>query len=183
MATTDPLVGKTVVMKCVDTDDAQFILDLRNDPELSRYLPRLDISVEQQVEWIREQRERAGDYYFVIWDNSGTRIGTLSIYGIEGGHGENGRLACTGNALQVMEAEYLVNEFTFETLGLDFFVSNVGMENEAPRRMVEYFGGKFFDDEAFFLKGMKVVPARTYKEDYRVSRKKIERLLKIRREQ
>ena len=56
--------GKYVDLKYVTVEDATIVLELRQDPELTKDLPRLDITEEEQKEWIRKQQLREGDYYF-----------------------------------------------------------------------------------------------------------------------
>lgn len=65
-------------IRTVDESDAQFIVELRTDPYLSRYLSETSISVESQIAWIRQYqiRENNGEeYYFVILDREGNRLG------------------------------------------------------------------------------------------------------------
>lgn len=176
MAVTKPLVGKTVTLRCAETQDAQFIIDLRNDSELSKYLPKLEVTIDEQKRWIERQRALEGDYYFVIWNNDGERIGTLSIYDIDNDHGENGRMANIGSAIEILEAEYLVHMFTFDVLNLQYFTSEVAIDNSSALKMVDYFGGTL-DDGFFELNGMRTIHARTYRKDFMDSKKKIERIL------
>ena len=80
-----PLVGETVELRACDARDAEFTLSLRNDPRMAGFIPPLDISIDEQKKWIRMQREKAGDYFFIIWDKKlGKRIGTISVYDIDG---------------------------------------------------------------------------------------------------
>ncbi|QMU55885.1 MAG: GNAT family N-acetyltransferase [Candidatus Mycalebacterium zealandia] len=75
--------GLTVSFRFVREDDAEFILNLRLDPELGLYLSPTDPSVEKQREWLAEykRREEAGEEYFYIITNNknGKRCGTARL--------------------------------------------------------------------------------------------------------
>ena len=110
--------GKYVYLKSADVDDADFTLSLRKDPSLTRYLPKLDITVEQQKRWIETQRSKEGDYFFVVRRKDHTPIGTVSIYNVNGDTSESGRLALIGNAIENTEAALLLFCFAFDILHL-----------------------------------------------------------------
>ena len=59
-----------LVARFVKEDDAAFIVQLRTDPILSRFLHATDSSVEKQKEWIhsyKERESRGEDYYFIFF--------------------------------------------------------------------------------------------------------------------
>jgi hypothetical protein len=71
--------------RLIDEDDAPFILKLRTNPKLSRYLHSVDGTLTGQQEWIKKykEREKAGqDYYFIFFDGA-TPIGLNRIYNIQ----------------------------------------------------------------------------------------------------
>jgi len=55
------LIGKNLHMRPVTVDDAQFILDLRLDPDLNKYLNKTSPSLKNQIEWINDQIKRQND--------------------------------------------------------------------------------------------------------------------------
>lgn len=134
------IVGKYVELQYARIEDAEFILKIRQDPELTKYLPRLDISVEQQKNWLKEQQLRDGDYYFVVWRKDGKPIGTIRVYNIREKQGETGSIAIKGTATETMEAKLLCDDFAYETLGLKDLSNIVRTENIAIIRFVERFG-------------------------------------------
>lgn len=122
MALVDPIEGFGLVLRCVEERDAQFALDLRADPELTQYLPPLTITVEQQQAWIRGQREKPGDWYFVAERRYGGQPeGFISVYAHEPdkGRAEWGRWILKPGSLAAWECEYLMHRFSFEVLGLN----------------------------------------------------------------
>ena len=72
-------------VRFVNEDDATFILRLRTDPKLSRFLhPTLpDVSLQRQ--WIAQYKDRqhnGTDFYFMFEKPAGVRIGVCRIYDI-----------------------------------------------------------------------------------------------------
>lgn len=74
--------GVTVSFRPVEESDAEFILSLRLDPDLGRYMSPTDPSVEKQREWIAEykKREAAGEECYYIVRNSGRNCGTVRMF-------------------------------------------------------------------------------------------------------
>ena len=69
------ITGKHINLRTVTTADAEFILSLRMDSGLNRYLSRVEGAIEEQQSWIEsyKEREAAGsEYYFVIEDKRGS---------------------------------------------------------------------------------------------------------------
>ncbi len=122
--------GKFVNLRPVKEEDAEFILRLRNDPEISKFLPSLDVTVEQQRNWIGKQRLDNDSYYFIMEDKSNNPIGTISVYNIEDNHAESGRFCSIGNPIQNSEASLLHFDFIFNKLKLEYLDSWVYKENK-----------------------------------------------------
>lgn len=111
------LEGKYVNLKSVMEEDAEFTLSLRQDPKLTKYLPYLDITLEQQKKWIRKQQEDPTDYFFAVFDKRGSRIGTQGVYNIESDTAEGGRLAMrSSDPFQIFESGLLLSDFIFYEL-------------------------------------------------------------------
>ena len=56
----------------VNESDAEFIVKLRTDPVLGKWIHSTDSDIENQKQWLREykERERNGlDYYFIFYKN------------------------------------------------------------------------------------------------------------------
>lgn len=132
--------GKYVSLKSATIEDAEFTLALRQNPVLTKYLPRLDIGIDQQKSWIVSQREKAGDYFFVVRNIENQPIGTVSIYEINGDTSESGRLALIGNALENAEASMLLFEFAFNVLGLKKVTGYIVDGNKRAERFNRQFG-------------------------------------------
>lgn len=132
--------GKYVYLKSVTVDDAEFTLSLRQNPTLTRYLPKLDITLEQQKSWITLQRKKEGDYFFVAKTFDNIPIGTVSIYEIHEDSSESGRLALIGDPLQNTEASLLLFRFAFDILGLKKVTGYIVDGNRRADRFNKQFG-------------------------------------------
>lgn len=132
--------GKYVDLRSVTEEDAEYTLAIRQDPEFVKFLPRLDITIEQQRDWIRKQREEKGDYFFLAVSKEDRPIGTLGVYNVMEEISESGRLALKGDALQNMEASMLLFKFSFEVLGIHKITGYVYADNKRAIRFNKKFG-------------------------------------------
>lgn len=80
------LIGKIIILRLVEENDAHFILQLRNKAELKKYISDTNISLEEQKEWIKNYkiRERQGKEFYFVVINKKTRglCGTVRIYNV-----------------------------------------------------------------------------------------------------
>nr|WP_306448964.1 GNAT family N-acetyltransferase [Odoribacter splanchnicus] len=125
-----PIIGKHVIMRSVECGDAEFILKLRLDESIRKFISPTENNVEKQIQWIQEQREREGDYYFLYTDLNGENLGVISVYNVKDGTGETGRQMSFGGSIHNMEAEYLLMCFAFETLKLNKTTSTAYLMNK-----------------------------------------------------
>lgn len=142
MVLSDSLEGKYVCMRSVNTDDAAFICDIRNDDSLNKFVHAVSPDVEAQKEWIRQQMARENDYYFVVCSSGGSPVGLASIYDVDHARGqaEFGRWVSRGNALQNVETVVLAFDFAFDTLGMQEVYMRTMMANNTVRNFWEHFG-------------------------------------------
>lgn len=170
------LEGRYVDLKSATIEDAEFTLGIRTDPELTKYLPRISNTLEQQKMWIEQQRQKAGDYFFVVWDKKGNRIGTNSLYNINGEEGESGRLAIRGNSFQSIEAQLLMSDFSYNIIGLKDVISFVQEGNDKALRYGTTFGGVVVN-KSTDENGKVLIKQSTSKEAFEKARKNLERIL------
>lgn len=145
MAITKSIAGKYVDLISCTEEDADFTRGIRKDPEFVKYLPLIDNTLDQQKAWIRSQREKTGDYFFVVWNKKQERIGTISIFDVFENPPKAGRLALKGNAFENIEAQYLSFDFAFNTLNLDELWGFIYAENQRAIRFAEIFGATLYD--------------------------------------
>lgn len=108
-------------LRPIAMEDAPFIVKLRTDPALTRYLHEISPRVEDQIVWLERYFVRPNDYYFIIEDaNSGEPHGAIGIYDVE----ENdagaqwGRWILKHNSMAALESAWLIWEMGFSMLGL-----------------------------------------------------------------
>ncbi|KJV41245.1 GNAT family N-acetyltransferase [Acinetobacter brisouii] len=77
-------VAKTIHFRLVNEDDAEFICNLRNTPELNKHISKSTAIVDDQIRWIENYKKRENEiqeFYFIIERNDNNeRIGTIRIY-------------------------------------------------------------------------------------------------------
>lgn len=146
MALIEDVKGQYVDLRCATLDDAEFTLAIRQDPEFVKYLPKIENTLEQQKSWLAKQRIKNGDYFFVVWSKDNQRLGTISIFDLDNDP-KSGRLALRGNALQNMEAQYLLFKLAFVDMKIEKLWGFIYVENQRAIRFAQAFGVTLFDPE------------------------------------
>lgn len=126
------LEGHGYRIRPVDTSDAAFIVGLRTDPELGKYLHATSPSVDDQIAWTQRYFEREGDWYFVIEDVvSGESQGCIAIYNHAPrfGTAEWGRWIIKRGSLAALESASLIYDMGFNVLGLESMYSRTEEAN------------------------------------------------------
>ena len=116
-----PIQGQHAWLRPLAENDATFLFELRNDAELTRFVNDGPRTLEQQQGWMRSYFGRDNDLnYVVISQSSGTPVGTVALYDIDGAdrHAEQGRWLVRQDSLAAVEADFLLNRHAFETFGL-----------------------------------------------------------------
>lgn len=140
-------------MRHVDMRDADFIVKIRNDETKKKYVHAVPNDIDLQKEWIKKQHNSSGDYYFVVFDKQGHRIGLTSIYNVDviAKVAEFGRWVSWGNAAQNVESVLLTFDFAFQSFDIDTIYMRTMLDNKKVRSFWKRFGaisnGKYFDNE------------------------------------
>lgn len=139
--------GHFISLRSVEENDAEIILKWRIDENISKYLNKVDNDIEKQKNWIREQRSREGDYYFLIIDNEKNPVGTISLYNIdyEKKEGLFGRWICLSPIFAV-ESVILIHELGFECLSLNRIISKTVSNNIPVINFHKRFGASYVKD-------------------------------------
>lgn len=140
--------GIFVSLRSVEESDAEIILKWRTDENISKYLHKVDNDIEKQKNWIREQRIREGDYYFMIIDKENNPVGTISLYNIdyEKKEGVFGRWICL-SPIFAIESAILIYEFGFECLSLNRIISKTVSNNIPVINFHKRFGASYVKDK------------------------------------
>lgn len=110
--------GRFVELKSITTEDAQFSFDIRSAPENRETVGVLAKTVDDQRKYIEWQMKEPNDYYFVVYNKKGEKIGLIGCYNIKGDMCEMGREVNCGSAVEVIEAQVLIQDFAIDVLGM-----------------------------------------------------------------
>jgi len=171
------IYGKLIDLRSVNQDDASFILNLRLNENLNKYINKISGSIEEQIAWINQQQSRNDDFYFIIQRKDGTPIGTISLYHIEGRIGEFGRWVSVGNPFENLESVILLYDFGFYNLNLDTIYSEIVRENIRVINFNRKFGAEILNEFREY-NGFIMQKAIMTRENYARVRERNEKLLK-----
>lgn len=137
--------GLTVRLRSVEPDDAEITFQMRSDPEKSRFIHHATGTAEDQRNFIRAQREKPGDYLFLIEDLQGKPIGMKGLYNYDPENKviESGRFIGYGSQVQNMEALKLSLDFAFDVLQVHEIVMSALENNEVMLGIQKRFGVRF----------------------------------------
>ncbi|WP_288077677.1 GNAT family N-acetyltransferase [Pseudomonas sp.] len=115
------LQSKTVKLRLIEEQDAEFVLKLRLDDRYNQFLSSVDPSVEAQKEWIKKYKtdESKGiQYYFIIDRHDGVPCGTVRIYDLKDDSFCWGSWILNENKTRyaALESAFLVYKFAFDKL-------------------------------------------------------------------
>src|SRR5690606_18092637 len=146
------LESKTINLRLVEEDDAQFILNLRLDRKYNKYISNVAPDVEAQKAWIRRYKADEKDkrqFYFIIERHDGTACGTVRIYDFRKDS------FCWGSWIlnekktrfSALESAFLVYHFGFEVLGYSKSHFDVMKGNEKVISFHEKMGAVRTDED------------------------------------
>ncbi len=128
------LNNMSIEIRLVETEDAPFIVELRNDPRLGRYLSKTSSSITEQEKWIIDYKEREAlkeEFYFLISEN-GIKRGLYRLYNIN-------KYSFTIGSWLFAKCEILnlpifidiiISEFGFDVLNIPVLLFDVRKENK-----------------------------------------------------
>ncbi len=125
--------GYAFRLRPITDNDAAFVVELRSNPQLNRYLHAVSNRIEDQLAWLARYYECANAYYFVIERRTdGMPEGAIGLYDIDKttGSGEWGRWILRPNSLAAVESAYLIYCTAFEQLGLSSVYCRTVSDND-----------------------------------------------------
>lgn len=122
--------GMFVDLRSITLDDAEFSYNIRADKRNRDTVGQLAPSLEAQKDFIRWQMQKPNDYYFVVLNKKGERIGLIGAYNLQGNIIEVGREVNVGEPTEVMEVKILIRDFCRKILGVDRISGVVYMNNK-----------------------------------------------------
>lgn len=171
--------GLTVNLRAVEVDDAEITFSMRSDSEKTKYMHPAYGTVENQMEYIKKQREKDGDYLFVVTDKEGKIIGMRGIYDVSNDHAESGRTIGYGDAFQNMEALILGLDFAFDILGVNKIFMDAAVDNQSVRGIQIQLGAKEYKRDRLPGLEYEYVFSVLDKADYINTKEKIMRLIEM----
>ncbi|MDA5192509.1 GNAT family N-acetyltransferase [Govanella unica] len=138
------ITGFAYRLRPATVDDSAFILKLRNNPELARYINATSSCLADQELWFKAYEERSGDYYFIIENQDGQPEGTIGLYDLDKDHtkAEWGRWILLPGSKAATESAWLIYRIAFEQLGLDYVYCRTVADNEKVVSFHDSFGVK-----------------------------------------
>jgi len=162
---------KHVSLRYATIEDAAFILSLRKDKNLNKFLSPVDSGITKQIEWLAEYKEREKkriEYYFIVESIDGDALGTVRLYDFKDDSFCWGSWIIIQNAprFTALESALLVYEFAFYQLDFKKSHFDVRKENTKVVEFHKRFGAKVVgsDEDNFYFK--------IFKSDYIGNKKK-----------
>ncbi|MGL5720919.1 MAG: GNAT family N-acetyltransferase [Brevinema sp.] len=145
--------GKIIRIRPVSTQDAAFILSLRTNPVLSRFISPTSSSLQDQINWIKNYLQHSygvTQYYFIIEvKQNSIPVGTVRLYSINFEQKE-----CTWGSFMIhpsrpkgatVEAIKL-SLIIAKEIGLQKVILDVRKENKKAIRLYEFCGFQQYDE-------------------------------------
>lgn len=172
--------GMTVNLRSIEEQDAEATFKMRSDPEKSRYIHRATGTAEDQRRFIQMQREKPGDYLFVVEDLQGKPIGMKGIYNYDPEQNvvESGRFIGYGSQVQNIEALMLSFDFAFDVMKVREIIMSALEKNEMMLGIQRRFGVRFTYRERGEGMDCDSLYSVLTPEAYAVSRPKVEALIR-----
>lgn len=172
--------GLTVRLRSIQESDAEVSFRMRTDPEKTKYLHRINNTVEGQWNYIKKQKELEGDYLFIIEDLERNPIGMKGVYNYDpvARTVKTGRFISYGSQVQNIEALKLSFDFAFEVLCVEKIIMGALENNTVMLGIQKRFGVEFTHHEK--LEGIEYdnICSVLEKDTYMISKIKVESLIK-----
>ncbi|MBR5964595.1 MAG: GNAT family N-acetyltransferase [Treponema sp.] len=162
--------GHFVTLRSITLDDAEFSYNIRKDPRFVTVMGQAAATLEDQKKFIERQMGQPGDYYFVVLNRLGVRIGLIGVYGLDGDSAETGREVNVGEPYETMEAEILLCDFCVNVLKLK---TKIGVVYKHNKKQIELQTKLGLEPCAEIVRSG--VPAYEYRVDFLTLQKNYER--------
>lgn len=146
------IYGEYSIHRPVTIQDADFIVSIRTNPQLSQFISETNISIQKQKDWICDYQKRnknETEHYFISCDLNGVPWGTVRIYNIDANDSTGGSWVIKlGAPLGVTLESYLVPLFfAFEILRHRRQHIDVRKKNKKVLKWHELCGAKFIRED------------------------------------
>ncbi|HGN1344069.1 TPA: GNAT family N-acetyltransferase [Pseudomonas aeruginosa] len=146
------LKSKTIKLRFVNEDDAEFILSLRTNNTYNKFLSHVDNDIVQQKKWIEQYKKKEKnneEFYFIIEKLDNTPCGTVRIYDIQDNSFSWGSWILNENKTRTaaIESALLVYIFGFEKKYFTHCHFEVMKGNEKVISFHEKFNARKVDED------------------------------------
>ena len=161
--------SKNINLRLVDVEDAEFILGLRMDENLNRFLSRVENDLNKQIEWIKNYKLSESlkkEYYFIIEGKNSEKYGTVKVYDLRSDS------FCWGSwvvkigspAYVAIESALLTYIFGFNNLGFKKSHFEVRKDNKRVLELHKKFGAQIISEDKlnFYFSISKNIFLKTY---------------------
>jgi hypothetical protein len=139
-------------VRLVNENDAKFILKLRTDPTLNKYIHKTDEDVASQVAWIRKYklRERDGIEFYFIFSYNGVEYGVDRLYKIHDKDFVSGSwLFLPLSPIGVSSlAGIITKEIAYDILNLENDFADIRKQNKSVIRYMMMFKPSIIREDA-----------------------------------
>ena len=146
------IYGKNINMRTVTIEDAEFIYNMRQNQNKTKYLSKVTGTVESQKEWIKSYKQREEEkkeFYFVIESKDKEKLGLVRMYDFQD------ESFCWGSWLikedapksTAIESALQIYEFGFYNLGFEKSHFDVRKGNDKVISFHQRFGAKIVDED------------------------------------
>ena len=147
-----PQTFKEFKMRLVQEEDASFILELRSDILLSKYLNPISKNLQDQKNWIKsyKAREQLGtEFYFVYESIEGEKFGLNRLYNMASDTFELGSWIFKRGipANLAIKADLVARDYAFNKLGFKKCVFEVRKKNKSVIRYHKLFGAQIIRED------------------------------------
>lgn len=170
--------GFGIRLRSVEESDADFTFKIRQDKERTKYIHAVKGTVEDQKNWIKKQRARKGDYFFLVEDMEGNPLGTVGYYDIEGVNGEMGRMVLNGTFSQNCDAILQLRRFAFDIIGADYVRCTTSKGNKTVFAQLKRLGAEIVGTYVEEIDGLEMTIFRVTKDAYLKNKDKYIKLVK-----
>ena len=141
--------GKSIFLREVVENDAEFILQLRTDPLKGKHLSPTSADLNSQKEFILSYKKSMEDFYFLICDWDWKQLGTVRIYDIKEDSFCWGSWIITKDAPKnaAVESALLLYDFAFFSLHYQSSHFDVRKSNDRVVRFHERFGATLTSED------------------------------------
>jgi len=170
------ICGKNINMRTVTIEDVEFIYEMRQNQNKTKYLSKVIGTVESQKEWIESYRKREEDrkeFYFIIESKQNEKLGLVRMYDFKDDS------FCWGSWLikeeapktTAIESALQIYKFGFYKLGFEKSHFDVRKGNDKVIAFHQRFGAKVVsEDELDYFFNFE-------KSDYEITKEKYKRYL------